>query len=132
MMDITRRQLEGAFTAEPVEVTSTLDVFTRDGTQIHSFRYPVSNPEGTARRFWEHLAAHRDPDGWPCENEVGHAQALADALGRPVEDPGPDPELAAMAALLPGLPLVSKLDPDARERVMDWARRRATDGQPPF
>lgn len=43
-----------------------------------------------------------------------------------------DPELAAMAALLPGLPMVSKLGHDARERVMDWARRRATDGQAPF
>jgi hypothetical protein len=43
-----------------------------------------------------------------------------------------DEELAAMAALLPALPLVSKLGPDARERVMDWAHRRATDSLPPF
>jgi hypothetical protein len=43
-----------------------------------------------------------------------------------------DPELTAMAALLPALPLVSKLGHDARERVMDWARRRACDGLPPF
>jgi len=43
-----------------------------------------------------------------------------------------DAELAAMAALLAALPLVSALRPDARERVMDWARRRATDSQPPF
>jgi hypothetical protein len=37
-----------------------------------------------------------------------------------------------MAALLPALPLVSGLGCDARERVMDWARRRACDGLPPF
>jgi hypothetical protein len=43
-----------------------------------------------------------------------------------------DPELSAMAALLPALPLVAALKRDARERVMDWARRRATDGLPPF
>jgi hypothetical protein len=43
-----------------------------------------------------------------------------------------DPEMTAMAALLPALPLVSKLGHDARERVMDWARRRACDGLPPF
>jgi hypothetical protein len=43
-----------------------------------------------------------------------------------------DPELAAMAALLPALPLVSKLGHDAGERVMEWARRRACDGLPPF
>jgi hypothetical protein len=40
--------------------------------------------------------------------------------------------MTAMAALLPALPLVSKLGHDARERVMDWARRRACDGLPPF
>lgn len=43
-----------------------------------------------------------------------------------------DPEVAAIAALVPVLPLVSKLRHDARERVMDWARRRATDGLAPF
>ena len=43
-----------------------------------------------------------------------------------------DPELAAMAALLPALPEVRSLDPYTRDRVMDWARRRACDGAPPF
>jgi hypothetical protein len=43
-----------------------------------------------------------------------------------------DPELHAMAVLLPALPMVSKLGHDARERVMDWARHRACDGRAPF
>jgi hypothetical protein len=58
------------------------------------------------------------PQLWPCQ------RAITASAG--------DPELAAMAALLPALPLVSELTPDARERVMEWARRRATDGLPPF
>jgi hypothetical protein len=57
---------------------------------------------------------------------AGHAAALR------ADEARADPELAAMAALLPVLPLVSRLGPDARERVMDWARRRAADRQPPF
>lgn len=43
-----------------------------------------------------------------------------------------DRELLAMAALTPALPMVSALGHDARERVMDWARRRACDGLAPF
>lgn len=51
----------------------------------------------------------------------------------PAPDPAPaaDPEVAAMAALAPVLPLVSRLDRDARERVMRWATARATGGLPP-
>ena len=42
-----------------------------------------------------------------------------------------DAELATMGALAPALGAVSALSPDARERVMDWARRRADAGQTP-
>jgi hypothetical protein len=65
------------------------------------------------------LTMHHDPG---CSQPCGRCETRK----------GSDAELSAMSALLPALPLVGALGPDARERVMDWARRRACDGLPPF
>ena len=43
-----------------------------------------------------------------------------------------DPELAAMAALLPAVPLLQRLGYDARARVIEWYGHRVNDGQPDF
>jgi hypothetical protein len=83
-------------------------------------------------------------DGYPTEETAAKLAAVAErefvARQRDevvdahicCDDVIADPELSAMAALLPALPLVSRLDRDARERVMDWARHRACDSLPPF
>jgi hypothetical protein len=59
-------------------------------------------------------------------------------LGAPVdahiccEHADTDRELAAMAALLPAVPLLRRLSYDARVRVIEWYGHRVNDGQAPF
>lgn len=103
-MDVTREQLAGAI--ETVRL-----------------RVPIENlaSDALAKRL---LNALPDVPAGP-EPEVSRAHLCDDQCPA-------DPELHAMAVLLPALPMVSKLGVDARERVMDWARRRACDGLPPF
>lgn len=116
-MEISRKDLEAAFAKLPVEVTSTLDVFTSNGTQIHSFRYPVSNAESTARRFWEHLATHREreePAPWAEEDEVVDAHVCC-------EHAGTDPEIALMAHTLA---VLRTLDADTVQRYRQWVDER--------
>ena len=78
-----------------------------------------------ARALFARLRHVAGPDG------IVDAHVCCEHAG---DAPGPfaDPEVAAMAALATVLPLVSALGHDARERVMSWARMRATDGLPPF
>jgi hypothetical protein len=84
---------------------------------------PCSCPVPCGARYCQH----------PVEDGE-HDTAAPHACCEHADSPGPpsDPELAAMAALLPALPLVSGLGLDARKRVMDWAKHRACDGLPPF
>jgi hypothetical protein len=97
-------------------------------------------------------SVHGGPNGWqplwakgapmhPHEvaigllSSIGLARSLtADELAgelthKAVTD---DPELAAMAALLPALPLVSRLKHSDARRVMEWFTHRACDDLPPF
>jgi hypothetical protein len=69
---------------------------------------------------------------YPQDVAVMVLNALPDDTPGYTVTPAADAELAAMAALLPALPLVSGLSLDARKRVMNWAKHRACDGLPPF
>jgi hypothetical protein len=111
-----------------------LAVRTDDGALVNG---EVHVPGNVALHVFRSVgAALREPE--PCPFHSGNGAAaecnceLRQYVFRAPETAPADPELAAMTALLPALPLVSKLDPDARERVMDWAKRRACDGLPPF
>jgi hypothetical protein len=133
-MEISRKDLEAAFAAEPVEIRSTLDVFTRKGVEIHSFRYPVTNPEATARRFWERLAVcreHKEPPPWAEDDDepdgtVVDAHICCDHAPASLASG----ELAVMDQIAS---LVRPYSERATRRILDWALDRLTDlGEPPF
>ena len=107
-MEVTRQKLSEAL-EEVGAVTILGEARNDDGSIYGCVRYP----QDVAAMVFAELAGMDDTPRYTIT-------------------PAPDPELAAMAALLPALPLVSELGPDARERVMDWARHRACDGLPPF
>ena len=83
----------------------------------------VADADGVAQALYAALgrmAALREPDADVVEAHVccEHADT--------------DPELAAMAALLPAVPLLQRLGYDARVRLLEWYGRRVNDGQAPF
>ena len=121
---VSRAQLTSAFARPSVRIA--IDKFSaRDGddyTEGH-----VRYPQVAADQI---VAALREISPLAGDGDVVDAHVCCEHA----DGPGPfsDDELAAMAALLPALPLVSKLSHDARARVMDWATRRACDGLAPF
>jgi hypothetical protein len=124
---VTRERLIEALTGARVDIITGGLVRQGEIAQPHSFASYLydclTQPGEDAERCPEcgtPLTMHHDP---MCTQPSERCEA---------RKTGTDPELAAIAALLPALPLVAGLGPDARERVMDWARRRACDGQPPF
>ena len=115
-MDITESQVAAAFEGyilegRPVGVTGVAD---------HVLSVIVEDSGALAKGLFVTLARMAALDEDEPEDEPERCPKCA------------DPELAAMAALLPALPEVRSLDPYTRDRVMDWARRRACDGAPPF
>lgn len=133
-MEISRKDLEAAFAAEPVEIRSTLDVFTRKGVEIHSFRYPVTNPEATARRFWERLAVCREreePSPWVDDDDEpdgtvvdAHIHCDHAPASRAAWELGQADQIVTMLGRLPER---------HAKRVLRWAWDYLTDGdEPPF
>jgi hypothetical protein len=118
-MEVTREQLSAAFARPSVRIAIDR-LSARDGddyTEGH-----VRYPQVAADMI---ISALKETGPWADDRDVVDAHVCC-------EHAGTDREISAMAALLPALPLVSKLCYDARERVMDWAKRRACDGLPPF
>jgi hypothetical protein len=74
----------------------------------------------------------------PADTAAYIVGKYAAPLGAPVdahiccEHADTDQELAAMAALLPAVPLLRRLSYDARVRVIEWYGHRVNDGQAPF
>lgn len=107
----------------------------QDTGKIHG---QVDDPRDVANAVFRQLSANQAHEPHPTGPRLQDADLCA-RCGNQFK-PGQvcdscregDPEVAAMAALAPVLPLVSALGHDARARVMDWATRRACDGLPPF
>lgn len=125
---MTRGELETrlslALTAVKVVIEPAIELFTLQGTPIHSFRYPVKNPDRVAAELLDDIETQGvdDPDA-ELVYEVGRPVPLPMPPDAP-EPPLEDPELIAAQQVLDALAPLEAADPAAVLRLLRWLRER--------